>query len=367
MNTVEVSVIVPMYNQVNNLRSLINNLSSQSMASSEFILIDDGSTDNTYQTARNLTRGDHRFKVYTQHNSGTGSARNFGIHHAKGKYLFFLDADDAIAENNTLEELCATANRYEMAICGGSIMFKKRGRAYLGHDGFGDISDSFKLFLNTTDIRDEPYMYFIENNIYRYMDYQYDLGFTRFVYLRSLLVDNNILFPERPYFEDPVFLTRALDAAGKFCSIPKTTYIYNIGWHPAIHDTRYFVETMRGIRQNLIFSRERGYRKLHRITCNRFRQCNNIDLVLSDENIDELSNAAYEMWEAFDPNYAEEGNSVVVPRCLAAVNSYGSASWYSMSARLDRAKRKTREEIAGFVKGSRAARVAEMVSGRRYG
>lgn len=363
-----VTVIVPMYNQERNLRGLVEGLRRQTVPDAEFMLVDDGSTDRTLSLARALVTRDPRFVVLAKENSGAGTTRNYAMRRARGRYLFFLDADDRIAEDTTLEELCTIADQEHVPICGGSIRFAKRGKLQASPQCvWTPERDAFQYFLGTKRLQDEPYEYFGQSGVYDYSQYQYDAGFTRFIYSRELLLDNEVLFPKRRYLEDPAFFVRAFDAAGHFGAIERPSYIYNVGWHPLVHDERYFLETLEGIRQNLVFSRERGYRRLHRITCNRFRQCDDVDLVIGDKNVGELSGAVHATWEAFDPDFAEGGHDVALPQCVIAVDSYGSASWNSASARLNRVRRKARAEAVRLAKGSRLTRVAEAASGRRCG
>lgn len=92
----DLSVIVPMYNAEAYIDDLILSLSSQTLNSVEFILVDDGSTDLTLSMVQKNIRqlGDSRFVLLHKENGGVSSARNFGIEHANGKFIFFADSDD---------------------------------------------------------------------------------------------------------------------------------------------------------------------------------------------------------------------------------------------------------------------------------
>jgi len=68
------------------------------MADWECIIIDDGSTDNTFEVADSYVRVDRRFRYHYQQNKGLSAARNVGIELAKGTFIQFLDADDLISE-----------------------------------------------------------------------------------------------------------------------------------------------------------------------------------------------------------------------------------------------------------------------------
>lgn len=99
---IEISVIIPAYNVQAYLKRCLDSLCKQTFDDFELLLIDDGSTDQTFFTAQTFLCKFKNFKIYKRPNSGVSNSRNFGIKHAKGKYLFFLDADDSI-EADTLE------------------------------------------------------------------------------------------------------------------------------------------------------------------------------------------------------------------------------------------------------------------------
>jgi glycosyltransferase involved in cell wall biosynthesis len=94
-----VSIITTVYNQENYIADAIASVRSQTCASWECIIVDDGSKDQSYANARMLTQGDPRFKIVTKPNGGLSSARNAGIPHLapQSRYIVFLDGDDLLA------------------------------------------------------------------------------------------------------------------------------------------------------------------------------------------------------------------------------------------------------------------------------
>lgn len=86
-----VSVIIPTYNRGEIITKSLNSVLAQTFQDFELIVIDDGSTDNTYDMIKDL---DPRLKIIRQQNQGVGAARNTGIRASKGKYIAFLDSDD---------------------------------------------------------------------------------------------------------------------------------------------------------------------------------------------------------------------------------------------------------------------------------
>ena len=95
MNEPFFSVVVAAYNAQDTIRSSVESALAQSDDDLELIIIDDGSTDQTLKIAIQLSCEDSRVHVVSQPNSGPASARNHGARMAKGKFVAFLDADDA--------------------------------------------------------------------------------------------------------------------------------------------------------------------------------------------------------------------------------------------------------------------------------
>ena len=98
----EISVIVPCYNAERYLSVCLRSLAAQKEPSIEMILIDDGSSDGTGAMLDAFTAGEPRARVIHQENGGVSAARNRGLELAGGRYIAFMDADDALEENALL-------------------------------------------------------------------------------------------------------------------------------------------------------------------------------------------------------------------------------------------------------------------------
>lgn len=98
-----VSVIMAAYNVENYLESAIDSLVGQSnnwFGHTQLIIIDDGSTDNTLAISNSYAKHyPNNIIVLHQSHQGTSAARNLGLHHACGKYINFMDADDRLSPN----------------------------------------------------------------------------------------------------------------------------------------------------------------------------------------------------------------------------------------------------------------------------
>ena len=92
----KISVITPVYNVAGYLSECLDSIVNQDYDNLEIILIDDGSTDTSYDICKKYAKKDSRIHVYHQKNSGPGVARNTGLKHATGDWLSFVDADDVL-------------------------------------------------------------------------------------------------------------------------------------------------------------------------------------------------------------------------------------------------------------------------------
>lgn len=94
-----VSVVVPVYNMGSSIKKCVESVEQQGYHELEIILVDDGSTDDSLERCKKLAAKDARIAVYHTENRGSGPARNYGISHATGRYIYFPDADDYLEPN----------------------------------------------------------------------------------------------------------------------------------------------------------------------------------------------------------------------------------------------------------------------------
>ena len=105
----KVSIIVPFYNVENYIEKCLETLVNQSLKDIEIILVNDGSKDRSaYVVNKFLKQYPEKIIYLEKENGGLSDARNFGIPHAKGEYIAFLDSDDYV-EKDMYE------NMYELA------------------------------------------------------------------------------------------------------------------------------------------------------------------------------------------------------------------------------------------------------------
>ena len=118
MNDLKLSIIIPQYNNAVYINKCIESIDNQYLPSEsyEIIIVNDGSTDNSWDVVKKYADSRSNVTLLSQINQGPGIARNLGLSVAKGKYVLFMDADDylstsvlndilEVAEHNNLDLL----------------------------------------------------------------------------------------------------------------------------------------------------------------------------------------------------------------------------------------------------------------------
>jgi len=130
------SVVVPVYNKAPYLAKAIQSVKDQSFLDWELILIDDGSSDSSFDIIKkSIADCKHRIKVHSQPNQGVSTARNNGVYLSKFDYIAFLDADDWW-EPKFLEEMAILVNAYPNATWYASdYYYVKHGKRTVAEKG----------------------------------------------------------------------------------------------------------------------------------------------------------------------------------------------------------------------------------------
>ena len=114
-----ISVVVPVYNREQLVAACIESILNQTYKNFELIIVDDGSTDKSYEICKKYQSADKRISIIKQKNSGVSIARNQGIENAKGEYICFVDSDDTVSPDilkSYTEQLQTKA--YDLIVCG---------------------------------------------------------------------------------------------------------------------------------------------------------------------------------------------------------------------------------------------------------
>ena len=105
----KVSIILPLYNNEAYIKQTIDSCLAQTHDNIEIIVIENGSTDKSYQVVKSID--DKRLSVFQIPTPNAAAARNYGYHKATGTYIIFLDADDVMASNKIELQLKALSSK----------------------------------------------------------------------------------------------------------------------------------------------------------------------------------------------------------------------------------------------------------------
>jgi glycosyltransferase involved in cell wall biosynthesis len=122
MDSPKVSVLMPVYNADKYLKDSISSILNQTFTDFELIIIDDGSTDKSWEIIKNFQKIDNRIvAVKNEKNLGIAGNLNKSISFSKGKYLARMDADDWSYPDRFIKQVEALDRNQEIGIIGGSI------------------------------------------------------------------------------------------------------------------------------------------------------------------------------------------------------------------------------------------------------
>lgn len=210
------TVIIPVYNTEQYLEECIQSVLGQTQKEVEIILVDDGSTDHSYEIMLSYEKQYSNVRVLHQENKKLGAARNLGVKYANGQYIFFLDSDDYIKEN-CLEELykCAEKNRLDFVTYDSDILIEdivmKGGYETYDRSMLGIREDKVYQgleFLNT---------YFLSGGAFVSACLSY--------YNREFLQKNQICFEEQVYYEDNEYALKVCCYAQRMMYLPGKFYV----------------------------------------------------------------------------------------------------------------------------------------------
>lgn len=249
----DVSVIVPVYNMEKYLFECLNSIVTQTLENIEIIVINDGSTDNSLAILREFEEKDTRIKIIDKKNEGVGRARNDGIRAAAGEFVAFMDSDDFYPEGKVLESLVRTAREENVKICGGKKVVL-------------NVDNSLK---KSEIVISEHGCRFGVKGLADYSDFQYDYGYTQYIYNREMLTENDIFFPPYRRFQDPPFFVKAMITAGKYYALDYETYCYRMVPAASKYKLDNTLDFLKGITDNLDISKKYNLPKLHYLSAMR--------------------------------------------------------------------------------------------------
>lgn len=199
-----ITIIVPAYNVEKYIDRCINSIINQSYQNLQVIIVNDGSTDNTWEKCQRYE--DKRIEIYKKENGGLSDARNYGLKFAKGEYVAFVDSDDWI-DTSMISILYEVIRKYsvKIAVCEPYYAYDDHiySRQMDGKSFELDKGQALKMLVEDRKFRTNAW-----NKLY------------------SIDLWERIRFPYGRKYEDVATIYRIYDAVEKVGFINKPLYYY---------------------------------------------------------------------------------------------------------------------------------------------
>ncbi|WP_170000229.1 glycosyltransferase [Campylobacter sp. RM9328] len=199
----KISVIMPVYNAEKYLDEAIQSILNQTYKDCEFIIINDGSTDDSLSIIERYKKQDERIVLIDRENRGIVASLNEGIQIAKGKYIARMDADDISLPTRFEEQLKIMENDKNIVVCGSWVNIFGENRK----------DKVFKYFEQDKEIKANLIM-------------SCCFAHPSVIMRKSVFVDNNIWYDENFKNAEDYHLWTQLAKVGKFYNIPRVLLNY---------------------------------------------------------------------------------------------------------------------------------------------
>jgi glycosyltransferase involved in cell wall biosynthesis len=204
------------------------------------MIIDDGSTDFSLEVAKEYEALWPTVRVFTQPNGGCGTARNHGLRHAQGRYIWFVDSDDCICDD-ALDKIAAllTENydNIDVFMSGYLIKDSKTKKISNGHLFYYKQLSDLNITLNVSFSTKERPQLARHSRLVPWNK----------LYRKDFIVENEIRFPGTRVNEDVPFVLFSFFCAKSIKVVSDVLYIYTQGQPGSIvtsaHDARRLTST----------------------------------------------------------------------------------------------------------------------------
>lgn len=208
MHLPKVSILIPLYNSENYISETIESSLMQTWENKEILIVDDGSTDNSYQVAKSFESD--IIKVFRQKNQGACVARNFAFEKSTGDYIQYLDADDLMTPEK-IEKQMTYFQKYGDEICTSckSVRF------------IDDINENQNTGLQVSKDYAEPLDYMVDT--WELGDY---LGIHAWLISRKIVEKAGVWDKELKRFQDGEFIIRVMAKIQQVKFVPDCEVYY---------------------------------------------------------------------------------------------------------------------------------------------
>lgn len=203
----KLSIIIPVYNVEEFVEKCVLSCRAQDIPENEYeiIIVNDGTQDNSMDVVRHAIEGANNITVLSQENSGLSVARNTGLAHARGNYVWFVDSDDYI-EDNCLSKICGYLD--------GNLDVLQIQYRYVYENG-GPSKDAERTIISGIKTG---------KDVLKIGGVDIPAQFS--IYRREFLLEYQLEFYPRIYHEDVEFKPRAVFYALRITSYNEVVYNY---------------------------------------------------------------------------------------------------------------------------------------------
>lgn len=225
MSTKKLSIIIPVYNVEKYIKKCLDSVFNQNISSSVFevIVVNDGTQDNSMSIVNDFVKKYDNIVIVEQENKGLSAARNAGLRIAVGDYVWFVDSDDYLTDENVIEKIYSVLEEnLDVEIISTGFYLEDE----LTRDRNIQQVVKDKSFLGKIYGRDE-YSLIAKNK-----------GCApRYIIRRDFLLNNNINFHEGVFHEDCEFVAKLLFFGHKIFLMKDVLYVYLIRIRGSITST----------------------------------------------------------------------------------------------------------------------------------
>ena len=221
---IKISIVIPVYNASKYIKETLDSLLKYYNEGFEIICVDDGSTDKSASIIEKYADKYDNVYLIRQENQHAGIARNNGLAHAKGKYVYFLDADD-YAIDDSLNKAYEIAKKYRLdCLKFGAHRYDMKKKDY--------VDDNYKNEI------------FDDEDVLRYLKKEEDIIFRLNVtpwsgiYRRKFLLKKKIVFNDLYCANDLSFYSRVVTNAKRIMVINDKMIVHRTSVSNSLVDKR---------------------------------------------------------------------------------------------------------------------------------
>lgn len=208
IDSVKVSIIVPVYNAELYLQQCLNSILHQSYENIEVILVNDGSIDRSGYICEEYEKSDSRIKTYHKKNSGAADSRKFGVNRSTGEWIMFVDSDDTLP-TDAIEKLIELNENNKYDILVGTISIN--GKLFQHHIN-GEITAA--------------------NYVSALLKFETSIGPIAKLFKRNLFDKINWSTPAYVIQNEDLYMLVLLALESVYIYVSSNTVVYNYLWRP---------------------------------------------------------------------------------------------------------------------------------------